>query len=329
MNPLETAEIGKTGLRVTRLGLGGAPFGDLPPEIARYRATESIKKGLELGIGYFDTAPLYGSGKSEVYHSLALADVNRSDYVISTKVGKLLVPSTSPDNLGDKYVSLPPLDVVFDYSRDAILKSIDESLERLKLNHVDILFIHGPDDYHDQAVNEAFPVLAELRSQGVIKAIGVGMNYWEPLADFALECDFDCFLMAGRYSLLDQSGLIKLLPLCEEKDISIILGGPYNSGILASDLSTETSTYFYKNTPPNILEKAKQIKAICDSHKVPLKAAAIQFSLSHPAIASTIPGARSASEIDENFRMLEFPIPTDLWSELKYENFIPQHAPIT
>ena len=168
--------------------------------------------------------------------------------------------------------------------------------------------------------------LAELRSQGVIGAIGAGMNEWEMPARFAREGDFDCFLLAGRYTLLDHSGLDEFLPLCESKSISVILGGPYNSGVLASDLGPDT-TYFYQQTPPEVLEAAKRIKAVCDRHGVPLKAAALQFGLAHPAVAATIPGPRSPQEVEENLAMANFEIPADLWAELKSEGMIPAGAP--
>jgi D-threo-aldose 1-dehydrogenase len=325
MDPLAKAEIGATGLNVTRLGLGGAPFGGLSEDVAQQRATESIAAGVDVGIRYFDTAPLYGSGKSERYFASALKGVERDSYVLSTKVGRLLNP-TADAQTDDVYLNSPPMDVVFDFSRDGIMRSIEDSLKRLELDRIDIVFVHDPDDHHDQVVKEAFPALAELRSQGVIKAIGAGMNFWEPLAQFAREADFDCFLLAGRYTLLDHSGLIDLMPLCVEKKMSIVLGGPYNSGVLASDLSEET-TYFYKSTPPQVLELARKIKAVCDRHGVPLKAAALQFGLAHPVVAATIPGARSADEVRENFDMASFEIPTDLWAELKLEKLIPEEAP--
>ncbi len=327
MDPLAKAQIGTTELEVTRLGLGGAPFGGLFTDVEQRAAVSSIKTAMDLGIQYLDTAPLYGTGKSEHFYSEALAGVDRDDYVLSTKVGRVLNPADSPES-DDIYVNLPPLKAKFDFSRDGVLRSVEESLKRLKLDRVDILFIHDPDDFHDQAVNETFPALAELRSQGVIKAIGAGMNFWEPLAQFAREADFDCFLLAGRYTLLDQSGLTELLPLCQEKSMSIILGGPYNSGVLASDLSDDAATtYFYKETPPEVLAQARRIKSVCDRHDVPLRAAALQFGLAHPAVAATIPGARSAAEVEENFKMAGVSIPNDLWSELKHERLIPEHAP--
>ncbi|MDA0770310.1 MAG: hypothetical protein BZY79_06255 [SAR202 cluster bacterium Casp-Chloro-G4] len=325
MDPLGKAEIGTTGLKVTRLGLGGAPFGGLFEDVALQQATESIAAGLDVGIRYFDTAPLYGNGKSERYYASALHGVERDSYVLSSKVGRLLNP-TDETQTDDIYVNLPPMEVAFDFSRDGVLRSIEDSLKRLELDRIDIVFIHDPDDFHAQAVSEAFPALAELRSQGVIKAIGAGMNFCEPLAQFAREADFDCFLLAGRYTLLDHSGLTDLLPLCVEKKMSIVLGGPYNSGVLASDLS-EGTTYFYQSTPPEVLAQARKIKAVCDRHSVPLKAAALQFGLAHPAVAATIPGARSADEVRENFQMAAFEIPSDLWAELKHEKLIPEEAP--
>ena len=176
-------------------------------------------------------------------------------------------------------------------------------------------------------MTEAYPALADLRSQGVIGAIGAGMNQWEMLADLAREGDFDCFLLAGRYTLLDTSSLSELLPLCSAQGVGVILGGPYNSGILASDLSS-TATYDYMTAPPGILEQARSIKAVCDRHDVPLKAAALQFGLAHPAVVSTIPGARSIDEVAENLEMAALHIPNDLWTELRDEALIPREAPV-
>ena len=326
MNPLERAEIGLTGVMVTRLGMGGAPFGSMPIDIAEQRSIESINKGLEIGIAFYDTAPFYGAGKSERYYAQGLSRAERDSYALSTKVGRVLNPvDTAPGQ--DIYRDLPQMEVAFDFSRDGVLRSFEESLKRLELDRIDILLIHDPDDHHQQAVNEAFPALAELRSQGVIGAIGAGMNFCEPLAQFGREADFDCFLLAGRYTLLDHSGLDDLLPLCEEKGMSIILGGPYNSGVLASDLGEDT-TYFYRSTPTEVLEQARRIKSVCDRHAVPLKAAALQFGLAHPAVAATIPGAASADEVQENFEMAGYEIPADLWAELKHEGLLPENAPI-
>ncbi len=325
MHPLELARIGTTSVSVTRLGLGGAPLGGMFGTDNAQIAKDTVRRGHELGIRFFDTAPFYGRGRSERIFGDALADADRDDYTLSSKVGRVLNRNQSgADDILDE---VPPYDVVFDFSRDGILRSIEESLRRMELARLDIALIHDPDDHWEQAIGEAYPTLAELRAQGVIGAIGAGMNQWEMLARFAREGDFDCFLLAGRYTLLDQSGLDTLLPLCEDRRISIILGGPYNSGILASDLGPDT-TYFYQRTPPDVLEKAKRIRDICSRHKTPLKAAALQFGLAHPAVAATIPGARNAEEVEENFALVGLDIPSSLWAELKSARLIPAHSPV-
>lgn len=338
MGSIGTAEVGKTGLMVTRLGLGGAGLGGLYSDVSKDMARETVQRSFALGARYFDTAPLYGHGKSEMSLGHGLQGLDRDRLVISTKVGRVLVPVESHPQAG-QFVNPPPLQPVFDYSRDGILRSLEESLQRLRLDRVEIAFMHDPDagqaiaDQDDvepvhfrQAMDEAYPTLDRLRSEGVLKAIGVGMNQWQALARFARDGDFDCFLLAGRYTLLDQSALPTLMPLCEEKHISLILGGPYNSGVLASDLSPG-ATYFYSEAPADVLDRARGVKAVCDRHRVPLKAAALQFGLAHPAVASTIPGGRSPEEVKENVRMVEHDIPHDLWAELKQGGFLPDAAP--
>ena len=325
MDPLELAQIGTTDVTVTRLGFGGAPLGAAFGPEGRSRAIETVCRGYELGLRFFDTAPLYGKGKSERFYGSALSAFDRGSYTLSSKVGRVINHNFSGPL--DLFAKDPPFDMVFDFSYNGIRRSIDETLARMGLDRLDIVLIHDPDDHWEQAIGEAYPTLDYLRSQGVIGAIGAGMNEWEMPARFAREGDFDCFLLAGRYTLLDHSGLDVLLPLCEEKQISIILGGPYNSGILASDLGPFT-TYFYQQTPPEVLETAKMIKAVCDRHNVPLKAAALQFGLAHPAVAATIPGPRNMEEVEENMAMVRYEIPADLWSELKAERLIPEGAPV-
>ena len=326
VHPLETTEIGATGLRVTRLGIGGAPIGSLFRDVSDDEAVATVKRGLELGLNYVDTAPLYGHGISETRLGRVLKDVPRESFALSTKVGRVLNPvDTEP--VDPYYESLPKMEPVFDYSRDGILRSLDESLQRLNLDRVDITYIHDADDHWEQAITEAYPTLEDLRSQGVVRAIGVGMNQWEMEARFAREGDFDCFLLAGRYTLLDQSSLAELVPLCVEKNIRLVLGGPYNSGILASDLSPGVK-YDYEAAPDAIIDTARKIKAVCDRYGVPLKAAALQFGLLNPVVAATIPGPRSVDEVEENFEMAQHPIPSDLWTELKDEGLIDGLAPV-
>ena len=329
--PIETAEIGSTGLQVTRLGLGGAPLSAFMYDVEESEAVATISRAFELGVRYFDTAPYYGFGRSERRYGKALAEERRGDFAISTKVGRALQPA-DPNAPDDGFVP-HELDAVFDFSRDTILRTLEGSLKRLHIDRVDIVYMHDPDLHYRQAVDEAYPALAELRSQGVIKAIGAGMNQWQMLSDFIRRCDLDCVLMAGRYTLIDQAALPVLLPLCEERGVSVVLGGPYNRGVLASDLSRESYNY----TPPqghdgplphHMLESARRIKVICDSHSVPLKAAALQFGLGHPAVAATIPGASAQAEVEDNVRLVTYPIPADLWAELKHEELIPAEAPV-
>ncbi len=333
MNPLETREIGTTGLSVTRLGLGGAPLGGLFEDVVGEVASGVVRRGYELGIRYFDTAPFYGHGKSERFVGNGLSDIPRDGFVLSTKVGRVLDPVDAPPS-DDYFANLPAAVPRFDYSRDGVLRSIDDSLQRLQLDRIDIALIHDPDfaeaedpEHWRRVVEQAYPTLASLRSEGVVKAIGVGMNSVEPLLRLAAEGDFDCFLLAGRYTLLDQSGLEELMPLCEQRGTSILIGGPYNSGILSSDLSPGAK-YFYEDAPPDVIKRARQLKAVCDRHSVPLKAAALQFGLAHPVVAATIPGARTAAEVEENVAMAGYPIPDALWDDLRGAALIPEAAPV-
>ena len=288
-----------------------------------------IKRAHELGINYFDTAPLYGIGRSEVRYGAALASVDRDSYVISTKVGRVLevyeggmTAEDSPDNFADHYS-------VDSWTRDDVLRSIEESLERLQTDHVEIVLVHDPDRQpygEKQAVEEAFPTLIELREQGTIKAVGCGMNEWQMPAAFIRRFDIDAVLLAGRYTLLDHDAYPEFLPLCVERDVKIIVGGPYNSGILARDLDAEV-TFNYELAPQHLVDQARRLDAICRRHNVDLKAAALQFVLAHPAVATAVPGAQSVPELEENLEMVAQEIPEDVWSEMKAEGLIPADAP--
>ncbi|MDE2746571.1 MAG: aldo/keto reductase [Chloroflexota bacterium] len=312
MKATDTRRIGRTALRVTRLGLGGVFLAiDAQPA----EADGLIDRAAALGVRCFDTAPMYGNGESERRYRGPLARLDRSDVVISTKVGRRL----EEDAAGTEQWH-------FDFSRDGVMRTFESSLERLGVDHIDILLVHDPDDHEDQAMREAFPALIELREQGLVGAIGAGMNQWEMELRFARELPLDCFLLAGRYTLLEQGALTEFLPYCAANGISVIAGGPYNSGILASDLG-ESASYNYRAAPAEMLERARAIKAVCDRHDVPLKAAALQFILAHPALAAVIPGAASIAEVEENVRMVETPIPGALWTELKEAGLLDPDAP--
>jgi D-threo-aldose 1-dehydrogenase len=300
------------------VALSGAPPATDPQQATQEdEAIALIRQSLAAGLNYLDTAPMYGIGSSEQRYGQALRGVARQSYVLSTKVGRVLQPS-APGSAQPTWA--------FDFSREGVRRSFASSLERLGLERIDILFIHDPDDHYQQALSEAVPVLTELREHGLVTAIGAGMNQWEMELQFAKACDFNCFLLAGRYTLLDQTALPEFLPYCLEHHISIIAGGPYNSGILAVG-PREGATFNYRVASPEMLDKARRINDVCLRHQVPLKAAALQFILAHPAIASVIPGARSVAEVADNIRMVEYPIPAGLWAELKHAGLIAEEAP--
>jgi D-threo-aldose 1-dehydrogenase len=314
VNPREAVRLGFTDVSVTRLGLGTAPLGGLYAPVAHDDALCTIEAAWQAGIRFFDTAPLYGHGLAEMRLGEALANRPRDDYVLATKVGRLLRP-VKGDAIEDRhYKGTPPVAPVFDFSYDGVMRSVDESLARMKLDRVDILHIHDPDDHYDAAVGGAYRALARLRQEGTVGAIGAGMNQWEMLQDFAAQCNFDCFLLAGRYTLLDRSAGASLLPICERKSISIIAGGVYNSGLLADPHAG--AKFDYEAAPPALVAEAQRLGRICAAHGVPLKAAAMQFPLTHPAVAAVLTGARSVDELRDNVAMFETPLPPDLWSAL-------------
>jgi D-threo-aldose 1-dehydrogenase len=311
MRASDRVQLGRTSLTVTRLGLGTAPIGGLYQSVADEAAAGAIAASWDAGLRFYDTAPLYGEGLAESRLGRGLRDRPRAEYTIATKVGRVLV--------GD------PPEPVFDFSRDGVMRSFESSLKLLGLDAVDVLHVHDPDNHYEQALREAYPALDELRRAGAVRAIGAGMNQAEMLSRFAREADFDCFLLAGRYTLLDQVGLAELLPLCAERGIAIIAGGVYNSGVLADP--RPGSHYNYAPVPPAVLERAQRLDAVCARHGVPLKAAAIQFPLGHPAVASVLTGARSPAELEETLAMSAVEIPPDLWAELKAEGLLPEEAP--
>ena len=337
---LPKRQIGKTDVLVTELGLGGTPLGNMYRAMDLTDAIATVHAAVEAGIRYIDTAPVYGYGLSETRIGQGIAALPRADLTLSTKVGYTLVPIDPADQKPGIWDKPPPLRSEFDFSRDAVMRSIEASLARLDVSSVEMIAIHDPDEsvflkpgddpyghsHFRQAMEGAYPALAELRRQGVIKAIGVGMNQWQMLCDFAEAGDFDYFLLAGRYTLLDQDSMARLLPLCEKRSISLIIGGPYNSGILATG-AIPGATYDYQPASPDILERVRRMEAVCARHGVSLQAAALQFPLHNPVVASIIPGARSIAEVEANLGFLRQPIPADLWAELKAEGLIHAAAP--
>jgi D-threo-aldose 1-dehydrogenase len=312
--PSQRVPLGRTSLRVSRLSLGGAPIASLPKETGAETTAAIIARAYELGIRAFDTAPLYGAGTSERWMGAALKGLPRDEIVVATKVGRLI----RPDETGTPKAQ-------FDFSYDATLRSLDESLERLGLDRVDVLHIHDADNHYDAALSGAYKALDKLRSESVIGAVGAGMNQQEMPARFAREGTFDTFLLAGRYTLLDQVGLGELLPLCLQQGIGIYIGGVYNSGVLAKPVPG--ATFNYAPASDAWLTKAQRLHAVCRNHNTPLMAAAIQFPTAHRAVATVLTGVSSVSELEENVRMFELPVPAALWQELKAEGLLPAAAP--
>jgi D-threo-aldose 1-dehydrogenase len=316
--------LGRTRLQVTRLGLGTAPLGGLYTEVSDSAAYTVVDRAYELGLRYFDTAPLYGHGLAERRTGEVLRTKPRNDFVLSTKVGRLLRPGAlSPDG---QFKGTPPVVPVFDFSYDATLRSVEESLFRLGLDKVDMLLIHDPDQHYEAARSGAYPALERLRSEGVVRAIGVGMNQAEMLARFARETNIDCVLVAGRYTLLDQVALTELLPLCEERGIAVIVGGVFNSGILARPAAG--APYNYAPAAAEIVERAQRIEAVCARFGVPVKAAALQFPLAHPAVTCVLTGCRSVAELEENIALFELDLPAELWPALKREGLLREPTPV-
>jgi len=314
MDPLGKARVGRTDLHVTRLGLGCS---GLSKSETAEQAVDTFQIAMNQGINYIDTAPLYGLGRSESRIGRALQSFDREKLVISTKVGRLLRPT-------DDYEVSPEYSPIYDYSRDAVVGSWESSLERLSVDSVDILFIHDSDYHYDQAIGEGYPALAELRDDGNIKALGVGMNQWEMELRFAQEGDFDCFLLAGRYTLLEQGAITDFLPYCEENQISVIIGGPYNSGVLAKP----DGRYNYRAVPPEISTKVARLQEVCDEYNVPMRAAALQFVLAHPVVISVIPGTKSPMHQKDNLYMINHHIHRDFWENLREKDLIHPDAPV-
>lgn len=325
--PFEEVPVGRTDVSVTHLGFGSASIAGLFTAVLESDATTMIEHAWDMGVRYFDTAPLYGYGQAERRLGSVLRQHPRDSYVLSTKVGRLLRPATA-EQLAEpsQFHDVPDDRPVVDFSRDGIRRSLDESLQRLGVDRVDIVYLHDPDDHWQAAIDSAYPVLHELREQGVIGAIGAGMNQAEMLARFARETDMDVFLCAGRYTLLDQSALAELLPACETRGISLVIGGLMNSGILVNP--DPGARFDYEEAPAEWLTRAQGIRAVCERHHVPLRAAAMQFPLAHPRVAAILAGVRKPGHLDDYPDGMRLRIPDALWEDLRAEGLVDAGAPV-
>jgi D-threo-aldose 1-dehydrogenase len=318
MRATDTRCLGRTAVELTVLGFGGSQVGNLHRPVPEDDARRAIAAAWDLGVRYFDTAPLYDHGRGERSMGEALHRRPRDGYVLSTKVGRLVEPHG----------------IEYDYSHDGVLRSLEDSHERLGLSRIDIALIHDIDPFNHgaeqprrfgEAMAGAFPALARLRREGMLGAIGIGVNSWRVCRAAAEAVDVDCVLLAGRYTLLEQESLA-FLSLCERRGIGVIVGAPYNSGILARGAVPGTQ-HNYAAPSPEIAERVRAIEAVCASHGVSLGAAALQFPLGHPAVAAVLPGSRDAAQVAASVRWLGETIPTDVWRELKVRRLIDAEAP--
>lgn len=309
--------IGDRGAHATRYGFGSAPIGNLYSPVSDDDAIASLQAAWDGGIRYFDTAPHYGLGLSERRLGSFLAERPRHEYSVSTKVGRLLVPNPSPvgSDLANGFAVADDLVRVFDFSASGVRASLEASLDRLGLDHVDIALIHDPDDHLDQALDAAVPELIRMRDEGLVHAIGVGMNFVEPLRRFVRESDIDVVMVAGRWTLLDRSAA-PLLDECELAGVSVLSAAPFNSGLLASDEAIEDGTFDYAAAPDSIVQRARSIQEACRAADVPLLAAAIQFPLRHPAVGAVVAGMRQPAEVISDVAAARVSIPEAAWEQI-------------
>ncbi|MEV4758329.1 aldo/keto reductase [Micromonospora sp. NPDC049559] len=327
MRAAEVVSLGRSGLPVSRLGLGLASLGGMYAPVATARAVATVDAAWEHGVRLYDTAPVYGYGRSESVAGLALRPRPRDEYVLCTKVGRLIEPG-GPDTQTIWADPPPGLGPRLDYSYPAVLRSVEESLERLGLDRVDVLHVHDPDEDYPTALGEAYRALAELRAAGVVRAVSIGVNHADVAARFLREAPApgpDCVLLAGRYTLLDQSGLAELLPLALARNVAVLAAGVFQSGLLADP--RPGAAYGYAEVPTALLDRIAALRAVCARYAVPPLAAALQFPLGHPAVATVLVGARAPEEVTENARLLDHPVPPALWRDLKSLRLLPENAP--
>ncbi|SEO19848.1 D-threo-aldose 1-dehydrogenase [Paracoccus alcaliphilus] len=336
MKPSEKRKFGRTDLEVTGFAFGTAPVGNIFREIDDQTSRAMFDHAWDAGVRYFDTAPMYGHGLSELRTSEALRWRNRDDFVLSSKVGRLLRPARRDSIDFAPWVNAAPFRSEFDYSYDGTMRAFEDSLQRLALERIDILFIHDIDVYtrgaeqpevFRQAMDGCWKALERLRDERVVAAIGVGVNEWQVCHEALKQRDFDCFLLAGRYTLLEQDALDEFLPLCEERGAAVVVGGGFNSGILATG-AKPGAKYNYVPAPAEIMDRVTKIEAVCAEYEVPLPAAALQFVVAHPAVPSFCAGTRTVQQLEQNLAWMNHPIPAAFWQALKDKGLLRGDAPV-
>ncbi|MEM6891343.1 MAG: aldo/keto reductase [Pseudomonadota bacterium] len=336
MDPSTKNKFGRVDLDITAFGFGTAPVGNIFREIDEGTSDAMFQASWDAGVRYYDTAPMYGHGLSELRTGHSLRWKNRDDFILSSKVGRRLVPAKRSSIEFAPWTNAAAFKVEFDYTYNGTMRAFEDSLQRLALERMDICFIHDIDvftrgdeqpEVFKQAMDGSWKALSKLRDEGVVKAIGVGVNEWQ-VCQAALEArDFDCFLLAGRYTLLEQDSQDTFLPMCEERGAAVVVGGGFNSGILATG-AKEGAKYNYAPAPAEIMDRVTKIEAVCADHNVPLPAAALQFVVAHPAIPSFIAGTRTVDQLNQNLDWFSHPIPSDFWAELKHKGLLREDAPV-
>lgn len=329
--------IGNHQLTLSSLGFGAAPIGNLYQSVGNEEAKAAVHSALLEGICYFDTAPHYGFGLSESRLGSALKNVDQP-FVISTKVGRLLVPCQSTETLRHGFANTPALEPVFDYSYDGVMHSFEESLRRLQRDQIDIVFAHdlgsvSHGENHPQRFHEfmqgGYRAMLDLKKTGKVKAIGLGVNEWQVCEEALVAGNFDIFLLAGRYTLLEQTACDSFFPLCAKRKVQVILGGPFNSGILATGVKNHSGPFYYnyETAPAAIVDRVAKIESICEIFSVPLAAAALQFPAAHPQICTVLAGLANAEQVKNAVRLMNVKIPAEFWNRLRESDLLHPDAP--
>ena len=320
---METSRLGRTAVEVTRLGFGGGPLGGLFAPLDDETAAGALAAAWDGGVRYFDTSPHYGIGHSERRIGEFLRGRPRESFTLSTKVGRLLVPQDAAGRMDPAGFHVPASHRrVRDFTRDGIRRSVEDSLERMGLDRIDVLYLHDAEEYFDDAVRDGYPALAELRSEGTVGAIGAGMYDTAMLTTLVKEADIDVVMQSGRHTLLDHSALDTFLPACEERGVSVIAASIFNSGLLAVPRPSVDAPYDYGTTTPEILARATRIADVCETHGVTLPQAAMAFPLRHPAVAGIAVGMRSADEARADLASFAADVPAQLWTDLRAADLI-------
>lgn len=336
MQASEQRQLGTTGLEVTAFAFGTAPIGNIFKPIDDAVATAMINTAWDAGVRFFDTAPMYGHGLAELRTGHNLRGRNRDDFVLASKVGRVLKPAKRSTIDFGPWVDAAPFSSHFDYSYDGMMRSFDDSLQRLGLERIDACFIHDIDVFtqgadqprvFEEAMDGCWRALEKLRAEKLVTAIGVGVNEWEVCHEALKRHDFDCFLLAGRYTLLEQAALDHFLPLCEERGATVVVGGGFNSGILATG-AKPGAKYNYAPAPPEVMARVARIEEVCREFNVPLPAAALQFVMAHPAVASFAAGTRTVEQLQQNLDWFATPIPSNFWATLQHQGLLRADAPV-